>query len=111
MVKTIIAEWLFVIGQVGLVIVLIIFGLILRKLLRLIRKPSLFWILLVLSSLFMLVAVVFHFLSITEAGSVEDPVDLMRSLGASGIIEAIMLLASGLFAVIASGMYFRWSHR
>ncbi len=111
MVKTLLAEYLFVTGEIILIIALIVFGLILKKLLRLLRKPSIFWIILLVSSFFMLLAMVFHFISISETGSIEDPVDLMRNLGRIGILEGITLLVSAVFAVLAGGMYFRWSHR
>ncbi len=111
MVKTMLAEQLFMVGEIALVIALVVYGLILKRLLKLLRKPPIFWILLVLAAVFVLISLAFHAFGVWEKGSVEDPVELMRSLGMLGIFEALAIFAGSLMAVFSGLLYSRWSHR
>ncbi|MBN1150516.1 hypothetical protein JXA84_04760 [candidate division WOR-3 bacterium] len=111
MVKTILAEQFFILGEILLVAALVIYGLILKRLLKLLKKNPVFWILLIVSALFVLVSLVFHSFGVYEKGSVEDPVELMRSLGFMGIFEALAVVLGSIFAFFSALMYNRWSHR
>lgn len=111
MVKTILAEQFFILGEILLVIALVVYGLVLKRLLKLLKKPPIFWILLIVSALFVFVSLIFHSFGVYEKGSVEDPVELMRSLGFMGILEALAIISGSLFAFFSALMYNRWSHK
>ncbi|MBN2362560.1 hypothetical protein JXL83_00335 [candidate division WOR-3 bacterium] len=111
MVKTMLAEQLFMIGEIALVLALIIYGLILKRLLKLLKKSPIFWIMLIVSGLFVLMSLVFHAIGVYEKGSVEDPVELMRTLGMMGLLEVAAIFVGSVMAIFSGVLYNRWSHR
>jgi hypothetical protein len=110
------AEILFIIAIVLTIISLIIFGLIVKKLLVLIRKKGI-WILPIIASIFLIVLAVVHiyrmliyFPLLGTAG----PADLFELIVGSlslARIESILLLGSGIFALLGGILYYSASSK
>lgn len=110
------AEILFTIAIVLTIISLIIYGLIIKRLLVLIRKKGI-WVLLIIASLFLIVLAVvhiyrmlFYFPLLGTAG----PADLFELIVGSlslARIESFLLLGSGIFALLGGILYYSASSK
>lgn len=110
------AEIILTIGIILFSISLFISSLILRRLLKIIRKPAI-WILEILGTLLLLAGVVVHILKLTvyfPALARSNPYDLLPQIAKTmqvGAIEGMMILLAGFFAIVAAFIYYIWSTR
>lgn len=110
------AEIMLAIGIILFSISLFIAALILKRLLKIIRKPSI-WVLEILGSILMLVGAVVHIIKLTvyfPALARSNPYDLLPQIAKTmqvGSLEGLMILLAGLFAILASLIYYIWSTR
>jgi len=110
------AEILFIIAIILTIISLIVYGLILKRLLVLIKKKGI-WVFLIMASIFLIVLAVvhiyrmlFYFPLLGTAG----PADLFELIVGSlslARIESILLLVSGIFALLGGILYYSASSK
>lgn len=110
------AEIMLAIGIILFSISLFVSALILKRLLKIIRKPSI-WVLEILGSILVLVGAVVHIIKLTvyfPALARSNPYDLLPQIAKTmqvGSLEGLMILLAGLFAILASLIYYIWSTR
>ncbi len=115
--KTIfLAEVLLTIGIVLFSFSLFIFGMIIRRLLRMIKRHGI-WTLLMLGSVLLLAGAVVHIIKLSvyfPALARTEPYKLLPLIATTmkvGTIEALMILLAGIFTIIASLIYFNWTNK
>ncbi len=108
------AEILLTIGIILFAASLFFSGLIIKRLLKMIRRKGI-WILLMIGTLFMLIGSIVHIIKLTvyfPALAASTPYDLLPLIAKTmqvGTLEACMILLAGIFAIVASLIYFRWT--
>jgi len=110
------AEILLAIGMILFSMSLFISGLILRRLLKIIKRHGV-WILQILGGVLVLAGTIVHIIKLTvyfPALARSNPYDLLPQIAKTmqvGSLESFMVLLAGLFAIVASLIYFAWTSR
>lgn len=108
-------EFLFLIAIFLLILSFVIYGLIIKRLLVLIKKGGI-WVLPILSALGLVLAVIFHLYRILfyfpKLGQASgDLFELIIGSLRLVRLENILLLFSGVLVLICGALYYRWSSR
>jgi len=110
------AELLLAIGMVLFSVSMFISGLIVRRLLKLIRKQGI-WIMQILGGALVLAGAIVHIVKLAvyfPALARSNPYDLLPQIATTmqvGAVESLMVLFAGFFAIISSLIYFGWTNR
>ncbi|HAF07562.1 MAG: hypothetical protein QME48_04320 [bacterium] len=110
------AEIMFALGIILFSISLFFAGLILKRLLKIIKKPSI-WVLEIFGSLLVLAGAILHIIKLTvyfPALARSNPYDLLPQIAKTmqvGSLEGLMILLAGFFAILSSLIYYIWSTR
>jgi len=110
------AEILLALGMILFSASLFISGFIVRRLLKIIRRHGI-WILQIFGGVLVLAGAIVHIIKLTvyfPALARSNPYDLLPQIAKTmqvGSIESLMVLLAGLFAVVASLIYFAWTSR
>jgi len=110
------AEILLALGMILFSASLFISGFIVRRLLKIIRRHGI-WILQILGGILVLAGAIVHIIKLTvyfPALARSNPYDLLPQIAKTmqvGSSESLMVLLAGLFAVVASLIYFAWTSR
>ncbi len=108
------AEILLTIGIILFSISLFFAGLIIKRLLKIIRHRGI-WILLIVGSVFLFLGSIVHIVKLTvyfPALAASTPYDLLPLIAQTmqvGTVEASMILIAGIFTIVTSLIYFRWT--
>ncbi|MGB3340216.1 MAG: hypothetical protein WBB37_01895 [bacterium] len=110
------AEILFIIAILLTIVSLVVFGLIIKRLLVLIKGKAI-WIFPILGSLFLLALAVFHiyrmlfYFPLLGTAGPADLFDLIVGSLSLSRIESFLLLGSGLFSLIGGVLYYAASSK
>jgi len=110
------AELLLAIGMVLFSASLFISGLIVKRLLKLIRKQGI-WIMQIAGGVLVLAGAIVHIVKLAvyfPALARSNPYDLLPQIATTmqvGAVESLMVLFAGFFAIVSSLIYFGWTNR
>lgn len=110
------AELLLTIGIILFSASLFFAGLIIRRLLKLIRKRGI-WVMLMTGSVLLLVGAIVHIIKLAmyfPALARSNPYDLLPLIATTmqiGTLESLMVLLAGIFTIVAALIYFNWTNR
>ncbi len=110
------AELLFAVAILMFSASLLFSGLILRRLLKLIRKGGI-WVLPIIGSIALIIESIVHFIKLfgfLPSLAHAEPYDILPLLTTSmkmGTVESVMVLIAGILAFVGGFIYFRWTSR
>ncbi|MFO8061920.1 MAG: hypothetical protein R6U31_03240 [bacterium] len=108
------AEIIFIIGIILFAMSLFIAGWIIRRLLRIIKHKGI-WVLPIIGSILMLIGAVIHIFKLAKyfpALATSTPYEILPLIATTmkvGTMESLMILTAGIFTILASLIYFRWT--
>lgn len=108
------AEIILTVGILLFAVSILFAGLIIKRLLKIIRHKGI-WIFFIMGSLLMLLGSIVHIIKLTvyfPALAASTPYDLLPLIAQTmkvGTVEASMILIAGIFTIIGSLIYFRWT--